>query len=250
LSDQAASGNRPFWPEEEDVAGVVLCGGAGNRLFPLTLQHQKTMLPVAGRPLLHYVLAFWKPFVTRFVFVVKYHREEIEEYVATLPFSCQCVEPEALRGIADGIYQARALVGERFIVILGDCVCRGRLQFPSLLDQGVVIWATDNPEDIRRSYSVELKENRLVRVVEKPQHLPNNLCGTGFYFFHRRIFDYIERQPPSALRGEKEITDVIQAMIDAGEIIAPIWLEGAYVNVTFPEDLQRAEHVLLSCDSG
>lgn len=239
-----ASPPRPLWPADRDIACVVLCGGKGSRLFPLTIRHQKSMLPVLGRPILQHVIDFWRQWADRFVFVVKHRKLEVEEYVDSLDLRAQCVEPEELTGIADGIYRARELVGEHFIVVLGDCICSGTLRFPTQMDQGIVVWRTDHAEDIRRSYSVELDGELVRRVVEKPTILPNDLCGTGYYFFDRRVFGYIERQQPSELRGEKEITDVLQSMVRAGEPLRAVWLEGGYVNITFPEDLERAAAVL------
>lgn len=240
-----AEPGRRIWASDDDITCVVLCGGKGSRLFPLTLKHQKSMLPVLGRPALDHVIDFWRPLADRFVFVVKHRKDEVQAHVGSLHLRAECVEPEELTGIADGIYRARELVGERFIVVLGDCICAGELRFPDQMQQGIVVWPTDRPEDIRRSYSVELSGDLVTRVVEKPTDLPNDLCGTGFYFFDRRVFSYIERQQPSKLRGEKEITDVLQSMIDGGERLSAVGLNGGYVNVTFPEDLARAAHVLL-----
>lgn len=235
---------RSFWPNETEVAGVILCGGTGSRLFPLTLEHQKSMLPVLGKPVLQHVIEFWQPWVSRFIFVVKHQKEEVIAFVESLSLPAVWVEPPELTGIADGLYQTRDLVGDHFIAVLGDCVCRGELDLPEGLEQGVVVWPTGADEDIHRSYSVELEGQRVIRLVEKPRVLPNRLCGTGYYFLQRRVFDYIERQQPSALRGEKEITDVLQSMVAAGEALSAIRLRGGYVNVTFPEDLARAEKVL------
>jgi dTDP-glucose pyrophosphorylase len=86
----------------------------------------------------------------------------------------------------------------------------------------------------------------VLRVVEKPKVLPNHWCGLGYYFFDRRVFEYIRRTPPSALRGEIEITDVIQKMVDGGEPISPVPYRGHYINITFPEDIQRAASVFSS----
>ena len=106
--------------------------------------------------------------------------------------------------------------------------------------QGVGVWETANLEDIKQSYSVDIRDGILSRVEEKPGQVKNNLCGLGFYFFDRRVFGYIERARPSSLRGEVEITDTIQDMINGGEEISPVYLDGDYLNVTFPEDLSRA----------
>jgi len=232
------------WPGASDVVCAILCGGKGSRLFPRTLTTQKSLLEVAGQPILWHVLRFWSQFSRRFVFVVKHNKDAVIDYVRGLGLPAEFREPENLTGIADGIHQVRDLVGEKFIVVLGDCLCTGRFDFPQPMQQAVGVVTTEEPEDIRRSYSVELEGDRLAQVVEKPVVLPNNLCGTGFYFFDRRVFDYIERVQPSAVRNEKEITDVLQLMIDAGETISAARLHGGYVNINLPPDLLRAEAIL------
>lgn len=228
------------WPEAEDIVCVILCGGKGSRLFPLTLQLQKSLILVNGAPILWHVVRYWSAFASRFVFVAKHHKEQVIDYVRSLEIQAEFIEPDSLQGIADGIYQVRDLVGQKFIVVLGDCVCAGNFRFRHPVDQAVGVWRTNAPEDIRRSYSVELQDDRLIHVVEKPTHLPNNLCGTGFYFFDRKLFEYIARAKPSPLRNEKEITDVIQSMIEAGEDISAAFLDGSYLNITLPEDIERA----------
>jgi bifunctional UDP-N-acetylglucosamine pyrophosphorylase/glucosamine-1-phosphate N-acetyltransferase len=204
------------------------------------------MLPVHGVPIIKSVVDFWAPLADRFVFIVKHHKEALVDYLRTLPIRSDFAEPDALRGIADGLSYARPYVDDRFMVILGDCICRGTFQFPLAMTQGVGVWRTTQMEDIRRSYSVEMDPDRtrLTRVVEKPRNPPNDLCGLGYYFFDQRIFGHIERTPPSALRNEIELTDVIENMILAGENIAPVPFTGDYLNVTHPEDLDRASTVL------
>lgn len=232
------------WPGAEEVVCTILCGGKGSRLFPRTLTTQKSLLEVAGQPILQHVIDFWSRYAHRFVFVVKHQKQGVVDYVQRLGLPAEFREPRELTGIADGIAQVSDLVGEKFIVVLGDCVCRGTFHFPRPLQQGVAVVPTAEPEDIRRSYSVELLGDRVQHVVEKPTLLPNNLCGTGFYFFDRRVFDYIARAQPSAVRNEKEITDVLQLMIDAGEPLSAVRLEGGYVNINLPADLARAEQIL------
>ena len=204
------------------------------------------MLDVHGQPIIQYIIDFWAPIAERFVFVVKHAKEELIEYVQSLPLDATFAEPEALRGIADGLSVARPLVGERFVVVLGDCVCRGTFAFPRSMQQGVGVWPTDRLEDIQRSYSVEIapETGLITRVEEKPKSPPNDLCGMGYYFFDSRVFDYIARTEPSALRNEVEITDVIGNMARAGEPVHAIPFSGDYLNVTHPEDLERAAKLL------
>lgn len=227
-----------------NVKCVILCGGRGTRFLPLSLKKQKGMIEVNGKPILWHVIEYWRQFTNDFIFVVKYKKAGIYRFVKTLPINTYFVEPKKLTGIANGVYQAKDIVGNKFIVTLGDCICKGSLKIPSLMDQGICVWETDNKEDIRRSYSVKIDKGLVSKVKEKPKRLSNNLCGMGFYFFDRKVFGYIEKTAPSPLRNEIEITDVIQNMIDAGEKISPIFFKGDYLNITYTEDLKKAEEIL------
>lgn len=223
---------------------LILCGGAGTRMLPLSLEMQKAMIPVRGRPILWHIVSYWSQYCDEFVFVVHHRKEEIIRYVATLDVPSRVVEIDGLRGIADGLLQARHVVDDAFVVVLGDCLCRGTFDRPFGSTLGVGVLQDAPEQDIRRSYSVELRPDdpsRIARVVEKPTTLPNRLCGMGYYSFDRRVFDYIRATPPSALRNEIEITDAIQRMIDGGEDVRALRFAGHYLNVTYPEDLQAAE---------
>ncbi len=223
---------------------VILCGGKGSRAYPLTLEKQKAMITVYGKPILQYIIDYWSPFASHFIFVVKYKKEEIIQYVSSLSINTSFAEPEELRGIASGLLCAKDLVRNQFVVVLGDCLCRGSFDLPSPFEVGVGVYETPYPEDIQRSYSVEISEGRIFRVVEKPQKLPNNLCGMGYYFLDRSVFDYITITPPSSLRNEVEITDVLQKMIDSGKIVRPFTFIGDYLNLTYPDDYNRALEIL------
>jgi len=237
----------PSWFAGESPPCVVLCGGRGSRLLPLSLTRQKSMIEVAGYPILWHIVRYWSAFTDRFIFVVKHRKEDILGYVPGLGIQCEFAEPKTLAGIADAIQTVEDLVGDRFMVVLGDCLCAGHFAFPRHFEQGVgVCMAT--PKDVLGSYSVETvtgsMEGSIQRVVEKPKTAPNPLCGMGYYFFYRKVFRYIAESRPSSLRNEKEITDVIQAMIDAGELVKAIPFQGTYVNITHPLDLQKARAFL------
>ena len=210
----------------------------------MTLEKQKAMITVWGRPILHYIIDYWSAFASHFIFVVKYKKEEIVQYVSSLPIQASFAEPDELRGIASGLLCAEKLVRDQFVVVLGDCLCKGNFSLPSTFEIGVGVYETNCPDDIRRSYSVEILGEKIVRVVEKPKALPNNLCGMGYYFLDRGVFDYIVQTPPSLLRNEIEITDVLQSMIDDGKVLKPFSFTGEYLNVTFPGDYERALEIL------
>jgi len=232
-----------YWQDNKGLKCVVLCAGRGRRIRPASAVKPKVMQTVKHKPILGYVVDYWQRYTQDFIFVVHYKKEHIISYANSLSVKVQFVEQKELKGIADAVMCVRELVADNFIVALGDCLCRGEFDFPPATQQGVGVWQADNVEDIKRSYSIEIKNSLVSRVVEKPQQVTNNLCGMGFYFFNRRIFNYIEQMKASPLRGEIEITDTIQHMIDGGEEISPVLFNGDYLNVTYPEDIVKAERL-------
>lgn len=223
---------------------VVVCGGKGTRLDPYTGDKAKSMIKVKGKPIIYYIIDYWKKSVSGFVFVLGYKGKDIEDYVKTLLIEAQFIYEPSAQGIARAASLAEEYVQHNFILVLGDCLCEGKFHYPSGFSQGVGVWKTEDMEDIKRSYSIEIKEDKIVKVVEKPEKLINSYCGLGFYFFNRIFFDYILKTLPSKRTNNIEITDVIQTMIASGESIFPVILKGKYLNVTYPEDLKRAEDVI------
>jgi len=237
-----------YWQDNKGLKCVVLCAGEGRRIRPESSDKAKVMLEIKNKPVLSYVVDYWQRYARDFIFVVGYRKGQVIEYAGQMLVNSQFVEQKERRGIAHAIMCVRELVPDRFVVVLGDCLCRGSFDFPPDMEQGVGVWQTDNTEAIRQSYSLEIKDGLIRHVVEKPQQVSNNLCGMGFYFFNNRLFNHIEQTKPSLLRGEIEITDTIQHMIDDGEKIAPVFFRGDYLNVTYPEDLGKAEKLFCNQD--
>ena len=236
------------WLDYKGVKCIVLCAGEGRRILPKSSEKPKVMIEIRNKPLLGYVVDYWKRYTQDFVFVVSCNKEQVIEFASQLPINSQFVEQKELKGIAHAIMCARELVSDSFIVVLGDCLCRGSFDFAPNMKQGVGVWQTDNIEAIKQSYSLDIKDDLVCHVKEKPEQVSNNLCGMGFYFFNKGVFDYIKLTRPSPLRGEVEITDTIQNMIDNGEKITPVFSRGDYLNVTYPEDLVKAERLLYGKD--
>jgi len=227
---------------KQGIKCVIICGGLGTRLFPFTVNKQKTMIEIKQKPLLGAVIEFWQPFCEEFIFVTGFKSQEVIDYIASIPIKKVILEDNEMKGIANALLQTEKWITDKCIVILGDCLISGQIDIPPDMDKGIGIYETTNEQDIKRAYSVKLNENNLVGFVEeKPQKIINSYCGTGFYFLDKSLFDYIRNTSISARTGKIEITDVIQTMINAGEKISPVMIKGNYLNVTFPEDLQRAE---------
>lgn len=233
-----------MWINEPDLKCVVLCAGSGSRVLPLSIEKAKVMIPIEDKPILQYVVNYWKQYSSDFIFVVNYKKEQVIEFAKELPINTMFVEQKELHGIADALSYVEDYVGERFIVVLGDCLCKGNFIIANDMEQGVGVWKTANEEDIRQSYSIRIKNNLVTDVVEKPKIIINSLCGMGFYFFNNSVFDYIKMTKPSPIRNEIEITDVIKNIINDGKKISPVMFEGDYLNVTYPQDLKRAQSLL------
>ena len=234
------------WTNYKGLKCVVLCAGKGTRLHPKTIEKTKVMIKIKNKPILSYVIDYWRKYTKDFIFVVKFKKEDVIEFASQLPINSQFVEQKELRGIADAVLCTKDFVSDRFIVVLGDCICKGNFDFPKNMKQGIGVWRTNNVEDIKRSYSIKIKNDFVLEMKEKPKEVFNNLCGMGFYFFDKIVFDYIKLTKPSKLRNETEITDVIQNMINAGEKIMPVFFHGDYLNITYPKDLEKAEKILNS----
>lgn len=220
---------------------VVLCAGRGIRIGSGYAIKPKVMFEISEIPILSYVIDYWRRYTEDFVFVVGYKKEYVVEFVEKLSIRSQFVEQKQLKGIADALLHTEYAVTGRFIVVLGDCICRGDFSFPEDMIQGVGVWKTSDEKAIMNSYSVETENGLVSKVQEKPKVIVNNLCGMGYYFFDKRVFDYIRMTNPSSLRNEIEITDVIQNMIDAEEKITPILFSGRYLNINYPKDLITAK---------
>jgi len=233
--------NHPWFKDK--IKCVVLCGGAGTRLLPLSLEKQKGMIEIAGQPILKYIIDYWRQFTDDFIFVVKYKKEQLIEYIRTLPIKAQFIEPIELKGIGDGLLEVEHLVDNNFITVLGDCFCQGKFEFPCEFKRGIGVWQADLDDDILRSYSVETANDKIIKVVEKPKILVNRNCGMGFYFFNPKVFEYIKKITPNE-QGKRGITEVIQLMINGEEIIKPLYFNGDYLNVTYQNDLKRLESLI------
>ncbi len=225
---------------------VVLCAGEGKRLLSLGKDKPKAMLEINNQPVISHVLKYWMDVANKFIFIVGYKKESIISYLDSQELRAEYhfVEQKKPAGIADAVNCAGEFIDDDFIVVLGDCICNGYFEIPEDFKQGVGVWETDNINYIKQSYSVELTDSMIAKVVEKPREIENNYCGMGYYFFKNKVFDYIKHTEPSNLRNEVEITDVIQNMINNREEISPLWFKGGYINVTSEDDVKIAKEVL------
>ena len=212
------------------MKGIVLAGGAGTRLYPLTMVTSKQLLPVYDKPMIYYPVSTLMLAGIRDILIIS-TPTDLPNFERLLGDGSQFgihlsykVQPSP-----DGLAQA-FLLGEEFIgddccaMVLGDNIFygsgfRARLkQAAADAQQGrasIFGYYVNDPE---RFGIVEFDENgKVISVEEKPQHPKSNYCITGLYFYDNRVVDMAKRVKPSA-RGELEITDLNRFYLEDGTL--------------------------------
>jgi glucose-1-phosphate thymidylyltransferase len=237
------------------MKGVILAGGLGKRLDPLTRITNKHLLPVYNHPMIYYPIRTLVEAGIKEILIVTGgdHAGDFlrllgngEEFgLKDLRYAYQKGE----RGIADALRLAENFVdGGKFIVILGDNVVDSSIKpfvdkFHKQQTGGrILIKKVKDPE---RFGVVELKNNKVVSIVEKPKKPKSNCIVTGIYMYDAAVFEFIRKLKPSG-RGELEITDVNNMYLSRGNLYYDI-LKGNWTDCgTFPS-LYRATQIVARC---
>ncbi len=200
----------------DDILGVILAGGTGSRLMPITSVTNKHLLPVYDRPMIHYVIQSLTTCGIREVAVVTggVFAGEVERVLGDgSAFGCafKYARQEGAGGIADALLRAEPIArGRRVCVVLGDNIFER--SFAPSLDRfnrqagGARVLLKEVP-DPRRYGVARLESGRIAEVVEKPDDPPSNMAVPGVYMYHADVFDVIRALRPSE-RGELEISGV------------------------------------------
>jgi glucose-1-phosphate thymidylyltransferase len=221
------------------MKGVILAGGIGSRLHPLTRITNKHLLPIYDRPMVTYAIeAFVKGGITEIMLVTGgTHAGEFFRLlgdghahgIERLSYAYQ----ERESGIADALGLAeRFAAGERIAVMLADNVFEQSIK-PAIenyerQERGarIVLSREDEPEHLRNLGVAELDGDRVVRIVEKPENPASDFAVTGLYFYDETVFEFLPTLSPSA-RGELEITDVNNWYIEQGameyDVVKGFW---------------------------
>ncbi len=236
------------------MKGLILSGGKGTRLYPLTYTRAKQLIPVANKPVLFRVIESIRDAgIEDIGIVIGDTGPEIREAVGDgTQFGVRVtyIPQDAPLGLAHAVKISRDFLdGDRFVMFLGDNVIQGGIS-PLIADfanhtdwnSQIVLKAVDFPEQ----YGVARLngEGRVVELIEKPKNPPSNLALVGIYMFDHHIFEAVDAIKPS-WRGELEITDAIQWLVEHDYVVFPHVHEGWWIDTGRPDDMLNANsHVL------
>ena len=253
------------------MKGIILAGGSGTRLYPLTMVTSKQLLPIYDKPMIYYPMSVLMNAGIRDILIISTPADtprfkellgDGHQFGVNLSYSVQ-TSP-------DGLPQA-FIIGEKFIandsvvMVLGDNIFAGhglkkRLKAAvenAESEKGATVFGyyVDDPE---RFGVVEFNaEGRVISIEEKPKKPKSNYCITGLYFFDKHVVEYAKKLKPSA-RGELEITDLIRCYMDGGNLNVELlgqgftWLDTgtheSLVDATnFVKTIEQHQHRKIGC---
>jgi glucose-1-phosphate thymidylyltransferase len=234
------------------MKALILSGGKGTRLYPITYTSAKQLVPVANRPVLFRAIdAIVEAGIKDIGIVVGDTASEIEAAVgdgSSWGAQISYIQQEAPLGLAHAVLVSEDYLGdERFVMFLGDNVLEGGIaelvrQFAgSDWNSQIVLTRVQDPQHFGVA---ELRDGHVVRLVEKPKDPPSNLALVGIYMFDHHIFEAVKNIEPS-WRGELEITDAIQYLVEHGYMVRPYVHEGWWIDTGKREDMLDCNRLLL-----
>lgn len=237
---------------EAPLKGLILSGGKGTRLRPFTYTGAKQLVPIANKPILFYAIEELVACgINELGIVVGETKDEVMRAVgdgSRFGAKATYIDQSAPLGIAHAVKISQAFLGDSpFVLFLGDnFIKEGIASYVDQFRAGchnslILLCPVEQPQHVGVA---ELEGERLVRVVEKPPNPRSNLAVIGIYLFDKHVFGAIDRIQPSA-RGELEITDTIQQLIDDGLDVRAEQISGRWIDTGKHDDLLEANHLIL-----
>lgn len=232
--------------------GVVLAGGTGSRLMPLTKVTNKHLLPIGKKPMIYYPIEKLTSIgIDKILIVtgVEYMGDVVGLLGSGRDFSCEFTYK--VQDEAGGIAQALGLAegfshGDQLVAILGDNIFEANLKqyadrfISQKIGARVLLKQVTNPQ---RFGVAEMSDGKVISIEEKPKKPRSDYIITGIYFYDNAVFDIIRTLQPSA-RGELEISDVNNAYITKGQLAYDI-LDGWWTDAGTFESLNRANKLVI-----
>ncbi len=251
------------------MKGLILSGGKGTRLRPLTYTSAKQLVPVANKPVLFYAIeTLLEAGITDIGIIVGDTKEEVMQAVGTgsrfadyaqtvglEPGSVKItfIPQEAPLGLAHAVKIAQPFLGrDRFVMYLGDNMIEESIrplvenfrQSNSNCHCQILLKEVSNPESYGVAQLDPTNSERVVKLVEKPREPISNLALVGIYMFDENVFEAVNAIKPS-WRNELEITDAIQYLVDAGYVVRPQQVRGWWVDTGKQADMLEVNRLIL-----
>jgi len=235
------------------LKGIILHGGHGTRLRPLTHTGPKQLLPIANKPMSQYCIeSISEAGITDIAIIIGgLGANKVSEYYnngENFGVNITYIEQDYPKGIAHAVSLCKDFVGdEKFVVFLGDNIIQKSIsQFATNYERSnndalILLCEVDNPS---RFGIADVKDGKIIKIMEKPKNPPTNLAVTGIYFLTPKIFDIISKQKPSA-RNELEITDALEMLLKENDNISYDMITDYWKDTGTPEDILNANRQVL-----
>ena len=237
------------------MKAIILSAGEGTRMRPLTLTKPKTMLPVAGKPIIQYnIEALRDCGVKDILLIVGYKEEIVRNYFkdgSHLGVNISYATQSKLEGTADAIGYGKDFIEDSLITLNGDIILDVDILTEIIEDyeesKPDTLMVLTEVEDPSAFGVVELDGDKVINIVEKPkkEEAPSNLINTGIYIFNKDIFDKIDKTEVSP-RGEYEITDSLSLQIADGKVVKGHKTTKEWMDIGKPWELIEINEILLN----
>jgi glucose-1-phosphate thymidylyltransferase len=250
------------------MKGIILAGGKGTRLYPLTLAVSKQMLPVYDKPMIYYPLSMLMLAGIREILIIS-TPDDLPQFQRLLGTGAQWgltftyAQQATPRGLADAFLVGKEFIeGEKTALILGDNIFYGRglgktIQAAARREEGATIFAYPVKDPERYGVVSFDVSGKAIDIEEKPLKPKSNFAVPGIYFYDKRVVEFAENLKPSP-RGEIEITDINRIYMEQKELFVEVlgrgvaWLDaGKHESLlqasTFVQTVQERQGLMISC---
>ena len=235
------------------MKGILLHGGHGTRLRPLTHTGPKQLLPIANKPMSEYCIESMKESgVTEIAIIIGgIGSNKVKEYYGNgekFGVNLTYIKQDQPKGISHAIRLCKDFIkDEKFLVFLGDNIIQKSIkdyvkEFENLdYDATIFLCEVDNPS---RFGIADIQNGKIVKIIEKPKEPPTNLAVTGIYLLTPKIFDIIDNLKPS-WRNELEITDALDILLKKNNSINHHTITSYWKDTGTPEDILNANETII-----
>ena len=224
---------------------VIMAAGKGTRMLPLTETIPKVLIEINNKPFLHYVIENLKAAgFTEFGIIAGYLKEKIEDYIKQNNINATIIEQKEQLGTGHAVLQAKDFCkDENFIVLGGDNLFSVEdLKAINNQDEFCCIVGKEIQEDPSKYGVLVIKDDKLIKIVEKPKEFVSNIISIGLYKFTKEIWPALDKIELSE-RGEYELTDAITLLAKQGKVKA-LKLKNYWLDLGSKEDIPKVEEFI------